>query len=163
MRGNIPIPELTLGEEVWLMVVVTSVRERRTLQGKLFIEAHARNASGTLSLKGWSEAHEDWKGLKPGLWGITGKLETFQERPQFVLAEIDQSPSSNTASINKPIPCCLVLSLWISKRWRCLTFASGLDHNSSVRTGSGTCGWNSSSVIWTTSQPKRNVATSWAL
>lgn len=87
MKGNIPIPELTLGEEVWLMVVVTSVRERRTLQGKLFIEAQARNASGTLSLKVWSEAHEVWKGLKPGLWGITGKLETFQERPQFVLAE----------------------------------------------------------------------------
>jgi len=87
MKGNIPIPELTPGEEVWLMVVVTSVRERRTLQGKVFMEAQARNASGTLSLKIWSETHEVWKGLKPGLWGITGKLETFQERPQFVLAE----------------------------------------------------------------------------
>ena len=87
MKGNIPIPELTPGEEVWLMVVVTSVRERRTSQGKVFMEAQARNSSGTLSLKIWSESHEVWQGLKPGLWGITGKLEAFQERPQFVLAE----------------------------------------------------------------------------
>ena len=34
MRGNIPISELPLNEEVWLMVLVTSVRERRTQQGK---------------------------------------------------------------------------------------------------------------------------------
>ena len=87
MKGNIPIPELTHGEDVWLMVVVTSVRERRTQQGKLFYEAQARNTTGSLSLKIWSEALETWKEIKPGLWGITGRLETFQERPQFVLAE----------------------------------------------------------------------------
>jgi Predicted 3'-5' exonuclease related to the exonuclease domain of PolB len=87
MKGNTPIPELTHGEDVWLMVVVTSVRERRTQQGKVFCEAQARNATGALSLKIWSEALEVWKELKPGLWGITGRLETFQDRPQFVLAE----------------------------------------------------------------------------
>ena len=87
MKGNIPIPELTHGEDYWLMVVVTSVRERRSQQGKLFYEAQARNATGSLSLKIWSEAFEIWKEIKPGLWGITGRLETFQERPQFVLAE----------------------------------------------------------------------------
>src|SRR5882757_6439137 len=87
MKGNIPIPELTPGEDVWLMVVVTAVRERRTQQGKLFIEAQARNATGTLNLKIWSEAREIWRELKPGLWGVTGKLETFQDRLQFVLAE----------------------------------------------------------------------------
>jgi len=87
MKGNIPIPELTHGEDVWLMVVVTSVRERRTQQGKLFIEACARNATGTLILKIWREDLDTWKELKPGLWGITGKLETFQDRSQFVLAE----------------------------------------------------------------------------
>src|SRR6266853_7031936 len=87
MKGNIPIPELAPGEDVWLMVVVTSVRERRTQQGKLFLEAQARNATGTLSLKIWSETHETWKELKPGLWGVTGRLETFQDRSQFVLAE----------------------------------------------------------------------------
>ena len=32
MKGNIPIPELPFAEEVWLMVAVTSVRERRTQQ-----------------------------------------------------------------------------------------------------------------------------------
>jgi len=31
MRGNLPIPEIPLGEDVWLMVLVTSVRERRTI------------------------------------------------------------------------------------------------------------------------------------
>lgn len=87
MKGNTPIPELTYGEDVWLMVAVTSVRERRTLQGKLFCEAQARNATGTITLKIWSEALETWKDLKPGLWGITGRLEVYQDRPQFVLAE----------------------------------------------------------------------------
>lgn len=87
MKGNTPIPELTHGEDVWLMVVVTAVRERRTQQGKLFCEAQARNATGTLSLKIWSEALETWKEIKPGLWGITGRLEMYQDRPQFVLAE----------------------------------------------------------------------------
>ena len=36
MKGNTPIPEVAIGEEVWLIVVVSSVRERRTQQGKLF-------------------------------------------------------------------------------------------------------------------------------
>jgi hypothetical protein len=34
MKGNIPIPELPFSEEVWLMVAITSVRERRTKDGK---------------------------------------------------------------------------------------------------------------------------------
>ena len=87
MRGNIPIPELTPGEDVWMIVLVTSVRERRTQQGKLFVEAQARNATGVLNLKIWSEALEVWKEMKPGLWGITGRMEAFQDRSQFVLAE----------------------------------------------------------------------------
>jgi hypothetical protein len=87
MKGNTPIPELAHGEDVWLMVVVTSVRERRTQQGKVFFEAQARNATGSLNLKIWSEALEVWHEIKPGLWGITGRLETFQDRSQFVLDE----------------------------------------------------------------------------
>jgi hypothetical protein len=87
MKGNVPIPELTYGEDAWLMVVVTAVRERRTQQGKAFCEAQARNATGTLTLKIWNEALEGGKEIKPGLWGITGRLEAFQDRPQFVLAE----------------------------------------------------------------------------
>ena len=46
MRGNIPIPEIPHGEDLWLMVLVTSVRERRTQQGRLFCDASARNATG---------------------------------------------------------------------------------------------------------------------
>jgi len=87
MKGNIPIPELAAGEEVWLIVVVSSVRERRTQQGKLFYDAQARNATGTLNLKIWGEALETWKEMKPGLWGITGRLESFQDRTQFVVSE----------------------------------------------------------------------------
>src|SRR4029079_16419629 len=87
MRGNIPIPEISHGEDLWLMVLVTSVRERRTQQGRLFCDASARNATGTIALKIWGEVIETQKGLKPGLWGVTGKLETFQDRSQFVVAE----------------------------------------------------------------------------
>ena len=87
VRGNIPIPEIPLGEELWLMVLVTSVRERRTQQGRLFRDASARNASGSITLKIWAEVLETQKEIKPGLWGVTGRLEMFQDRPQFVVAE----------------------------------------------------------------------------
>lgn len=87
MKGNVPIPELQHGEDAWLMVVVTSVRERRTQQGKRFCDVLARNATGTLPLRIWSEVLATCKDITPGLWGITGKLETFQDRPQFVVAE----------------------------------------------------------------------------
>src|SRR6478752_5646691 len=87
MKGNIAIPELPFSEEVWLMVAVTSVRERRTQQGKPFRDASARNATGTLPLKIWAEVLEGREDLRPGLWGITGKLESFQDRSQFVVSE----------------------------------------------------------------------------
>jgi len=87
MKGNIPIPELPFAEEVWLMVAVTSVRERRTQQGKPFRDASARNATGSLALKIWAEVLEGREELKPGLWGVTGKLESFQDRSQFVVTE----------------------------------------------------------------------------
>lgn len=69
------------------MVLVTSVRERRTQQGRLFCDASARNATGSIALKIWGEVLESQKEIKPGLWGITGKLEIFQDRQQFVVAE----------------------------------------------------------------------------
>jgi hypothetical protein len=87
MRGNIPIPEMPQGEDLWLMVVITSVREKRTQQGKRFCDATARNATGSLPLKIWGETLDIWKELKPGLFGIAGTLETFQDRPQFVVSE----------------------------------------------------------------------------
>ena len=74
MKGNIAIPELPYSEEVWLMVAVTSVRERRTQQGKPFRDASARNATGSLALKIWAEVLEGREDMKPGLWGVTGKL-----------------------------------------------------------------------------------------
>jgi hypothetical protein len=52
----------------------------------LFCDATARNATGSLSLKIWGETLDSQKEIKAGLWGITGKLETFQDRPQFVVA-----------------------------------------------------------------------------
>src|SRR5258706_7400799 len=86
MRGNIPIPEIPFAEELWLMVVITSVREKRTAQGKRFADAVARNASGSLPLKICGETLEVWKEIKPGLWGVTGKLESFQDRSQLVVS-----------------------------------------------------------------------------
>jgi hypothetical protein len=87
MKGNIPIPELPFAEEVWLMIIATAVRERRTKDGKPFREVSARNATGTLALKIWAEVLEGREELKPGLWGVTGKLEAFQDRTQFIVSE----------------------------------------------------------------------------
>ena len=87
MRGNIPIPELPLGEDIWLMVVITAVREKRTQQGKRFYDATGRNATGTLPLKIWGETLEQWGDFKAGLWGLTGRLESYQDRSQFVVSE----------------------------------------------------------------------------
>jgi DNA polymerase elongation subunit (family B) len=87
MRGNLPIPELPYEEDVWLMVVVTSVREKRTQQGKRFVEALARNATGSLALKIWEETLDTWQELKLGRYGIVGRLESFQDRVQFVVSE----------------------------------------------------------------------------
>ena len=87
MRGNIPIPEIPHGEDLWLMVLISNVRERRTQQGRLFYDCTARNATGTITLKLWEEILQGQKEISPGLWGITGHLETHQDRPQFVVAE----------------------------------------------------------------------------
>lgn len=88
MKGNIPISELQSGEDIWLTVVVTSVREIRPQQGKPFLLASARNASGTIALKIPSEILQSTTTIKPGLWGIVGRLETFQNQPQFVVSEL---------------------------------------------------------------------------
>jgi DNA polymerase elongation subunit (family B) len=87
MKGNIPIPDIPRGEDVWLMVVVTSIRDRSTQQGKRFCDALARNATGSIYLKIWSEVLDAGKEIKPGLWGVTGRLDIYQDRPQFVVAE----------------------------------------------------------------------------
>ncbi|HJZ80615.1 MAG TPA: ribonuclease H-like domain-containing protein [Pyrinomonadaceae bacterium] len=83
MRGNIPIPELPIGEERWIMVTVTSVRERRTKDGKAFREVCARNNTGTIAIKVWADVLQAHEELTPGLWKIAGILETFQNQTQF--------------------------------------------------------------------------------
>ncbi len=154
MKGNIPIPELAVGEEVWLIVVVNSVRERRTQQGKLFYDAQARNATGTLNLKIWGETLETWKEMKPGLWGITGRLESFQDRTQFVVSEY------RPVTLEKYLRLCRAPTRWTSRRLPCLTFATASDHNSNASSGLATCVWSSNNDISKTSRPKRSAATS---
>jgi DNA polymerase elongation subunit (family B) len=87
MRGNIPIPEIPHGEDLWLIVLVTSVRERRTQQGRLFCDASARNATGIDRAQDLGRSPRNAKRNQARSLGITGKLETFQDRSQFVVAE----------------------------------------------------------------------------
>jgi hypothetical protein len=87
VRSNVPIPEIPHGEELWLILLVTSVRERRTQQGRLYYDVSARNATGSIFLKIWDEVIQPGKTPKPGLWVVRGKLESFQDRVQFVVAE----------------------------------------------------------------------------
>jgi hypothetical protein len=87
VRSNVPIPEIPHGEDLWLILLVTSVRERRTQQGRLYYDVSARNATGSIFLRVWAEVAETQTQMKPGLWAVRGKLETFQDRAQFVVAE----------------------------------------------------------------------------
>jgi len=88
MKGNISISELTPGEDIWLAVAVTSSREIRPQQGKPFLLASARNSSGTIVLKIPGEILQSTNKIKPGLWGIVGRLEAFQNQSQFVVSEL---------------------------------------------------------------------------
>ena len=88
MKGNIPIFDLPSGEDIWLTVAVTSTREIRPQQGRPFQLASARNASGTIALKIPSEILQSTTAIKPGLWGIVGRLEIYQNQPQFVVSEL---------------------------------------------------------------------------
>jgi 3'-5' exonuclease len=88
MKGNISISQLTAGEDLWLAVAVASAREIRPQQGRPFLLASARNASGTIALKIPSEILQSATQIKPGLWGIVGRLETYQNQPQFVVSEL---------------------------------------------------------------------------
>ena len=88
MKGNISITDLRPGEDIWLAVAVTSTREIRPQQGKPFLLAVARNASGTIALKIPSELFQAGVTIKPGLYGIVGRFEVFQNQPQFAVSEI---------------------------------------------------------------------------
>jgi hypothetical protein len=88
MKGNISIRELPMGEDVWLTVAIISAREIKPQQGKPFHLAVARNASGRIALKIANEIVEAGGSLKPGLFGIVGRLEAFQNQPQFAVSEL---------------------------------------------------------------------------
>src|SRR5690242_13025987 len=88
MKGNVPIRDLIAGEDVWLTLAVLSAREIRPQQGTPFLLARARNATGSISLKIPVEVLQGGSALKPGLWGVVGRLETFQNQPQFLVAEL---------------------------------------------------------------------------
>ena len=87
MRSNVPIPEIPHGEDLWLILLVVSVRERRTQQGRLYYDLSARNATGSILLRIWDDVAQTQPPIRPGLWAVKGKLESFQERNQFVLTE----------------------------------------------------------------------------
>jgi len=87
LRSNVPIPEIPHGEDLWLIVLITAVKSRRTQQGRQFLDATARNATGTIVLKIWEDVLASQGELKPGIWGVMGRLETFQDRQQFVLSK----------------------------------------------------------------------------
>ena len=89
MQENVPISKLVFGEDACVVVTVTTVRERRTQQGNLFWEARARNAGGTLALKIRNDSGAVETPIKPGLWRLTGRLESFQDRIQFAVAEYE--------------------------------------------------------------------------
>jgi len=87
MNGNIEISSLPQGEDFWLVVAVTSVREVRPQQGKAFQLVNARNATGNITLKVPSEIPPIETGIKLGLWRIVGRLELFQGHSQVVVSE----------------------------------------------------------------------------
>jgi hypothetical protein len=89
MLGNIPITELPNDEPVWLILFVSTVRERRTPQGRIYKELSSRNSTGTLTVRILSETIAQAGEIKPGLWRITGKLEVVQDRPQFIASEYE--------------------------------------------------------------------------
>jgi hypothetical protein len=104
MKGNISIRELPMGEDVWLTVAIISAREIKPQQGKPFHLAVARNASGRIALKIANEIVEAGGPLKPGLFGIVGRLEAFQNQPQFVVSELRPITSEKYRELQEADP-----------------------------------------------------------
>jgi hypothetical protein len=88
MKGNIPIPQMRPGEDLWMAVALTSVREINPQQGRPFLLAAARNASGRVALKIPAELYHTGPPVMPGLWGVVGRIQQFQNQTQFVVSEI---------------------------------------------------------------------------
>src|SRR5438046_1544666 len=84
MKGNVPIPDLPLDDEAWIVACVTSVREGSAKSGKRYWDATAQNGTGRVAVKVWQEAYDDLQPLQPGIWKIRGRKALYQNQAQFV-------------------------------------------------------------------------------
>jgi hypothetical protein len=87
MKRNPSIPDLFEGDNAWMVVAIYSARGGITKRGEQFFDAIGTNSTGKIALKAWSEAAKQWGELGPGLWGVIGRVELYQDQPQFVLSE----------------------------------------------------------------------------
>jgi hypothetical protein len=87
MKRNPCIPDLFEGDNAWMVVAIYSSRSGTTKRGEQFFDAIGANSTGKIALKAWSEACKQWGELGPGLWGVIGRVELYQDQPQFVLSE----------------------------------------------------------------------------
>jgi hypothetical protein len=83
MKGNVPIPHLPLDEEVWLIALVSTVRECTSRNGKRYFDLTAQNATGRAQVRIWQEAYDDLGPIRPGLWKIAGKARVYEGQKQF--------------------------------------------------------------------------------
>lgn len=83
---NVPIPQLPTDREVWLAACITSVRSGTTRHGDRYYDASAYNGSGRVSLKVWGETIRKCGQLRPGVYGLTGKVSFYQEQQQLVVS-----------------------------------------------------------------------------
>ena len=87
MKKNSPISDLHAGDDVCLHLTLTSIRDRRSQQGKRFVDAPARNATGALIVRVWSELLERAGDITAGLWEVTGRVESFAGQLQLTASE----------------------------------------------------------------------------
>ena len=87
MPENISIHDLKPHEEVSLTLLVVSLKQRRTQQGKYFTEVLGRNQTGTVSLRLTDEALRTQPALSSGLWKITGRVDGIYDRPQLSVSQ----------------------------------------------------------------------------
>jgi hypothetical protein len=87
MKGNVPISELPVDEEAWMVACVTSVREGTSKAGKRYYDATAQNETGRIALKIWQEAYDDLRPFRPGIWKLAGRKTIYQNQAQFAVTQ----------------------------------------------------------------------------
>ena len=90
MKGNVPISELPLDEEAWIVACVTSVREGTAKTGKRYFDATALNATGRIAIKIWQEAYDDLLPFRPGIWKLAGQKSLYLNQPRFVVSKYEE-------------------------------------------------------------------------